>query len=118
MELIEKQEMLGWNDVPVLLCAILQQLRVLNGLTPMPVTQDVVIEPRTEQAEKPDVEVFPADTSKYDEVHQFCLDLSAKNISNVKKIKEIIAKYTDGKVADIPLEKLDAFKAEVEASCE
>ena len=122
MELIEKQEMLGWNDVPVLLCSILQELRVLNGKPAMPAAKQVIIEPKTETvqtAEPQTVETEETDNAAtdpatHDEVKALCLELNRKDPANKDKITALIADYTDGKLADVPVAKLPDLKARIE----
>lgn len=118
-ELVENQEMLRWENVPVLLCAILQELRVLNGKDKMPAPKQVIIEPKTETAktEEPQTEETDnaaTDPPTHDEVKTLCLDLNRKDPANKDKITAIIAEYTDGKLADVPAAKLQDLKARIE----
>lgn len=119
MKLVEKQEMLRWEDVPVLLCAILQELRIMNGKPKMPVEKDVVIEPKTVEAEKPKTEKKETENAEtsitHDEVKELCLDLNRKDPANKDKIMAIIADFTDGKLADVPSDKLEALKSRIDA---
>jgi hypothetical protein len=118
---VEKQEMLKWEDVPVLLCAILQELRVMNGKPAMPkTTKEVVIEPKTEEPQTVETEKQeePANAETgitHDEVKGLCLDLNRKNPANKDKITGIIAEFTDGKLADVPSAKLPELKARIDS---
>lgn len=111
MNLVEDQEMLRWENVPVLLCAILQELRVINGKEKMPATKDVVIEPKTAEPKTDETEKSGV---THDELKDLCLSLNRDNPDNKGKIKEIIAKYTDGKIADVLDKDLPALKADIE----
>ena len=117
------QQNLRWEDVPVLLCSILQELRTMNGKPAMPAPKQVVIEPRTETvqtAEPQTVETEETDNAAtdpatHDEVKALCLSLNRENPANKDKITAIIADYTDGKLADVPVAKLPDLKARIEA---
>ena len=112
-ELVEQQEMLRWENVPVLLCAILQELRVLNGKDKMPAPKQVVIEPRTETVQTAEPQTEKSGVS-HDELKDLCLSLNRENPDNKGKIKDIIAKYTEGKLQDVLDKDLPSLKADIE----
>lgn len=116
------QQNLRWEDIPVLLCSILQELRVLNGKPAMPAPKQVIIEPKTETvqtaepqtAETEETNNAATDTT-HDEVKALCLELNRKDPANKDKITALIADYTDGKLADVPAAKLPDLKTRIEA---
>ena len=105
-----------WEDVPDLLAEILDELKKLNCETEKTVKQETV---ETEQTEKPKKEVKEEKQDRqltHDEVKDFCLELNRQNPANKDKIKSIIAKFTDGKLMDVPADKLADLKTQIEAA--
>ena len=99
-----------WEDVPDLLVEILGELKKLNCETAQ--TE------QTEQTEKPKKEVKEEKQDRqftYDEHKDICLELNSQNPANKDKIKSIIAKFTDGKLMDVPPDKLVDLKTQIEA---
>ena len=111
-----------FEDIPILLCSILQELRVLNGKPAMPMTKQVIIEPKTETvqtaepqtAQTEETDNATTDPATHDEVKALCLELNRKDPANKDKITALIADYTDGKLADVPVAKLPDLKARIE----
>jgi len=100
-----------WEDVPNLLNEILGELKLLNsGNVKQETTQ-------TEQTEKPKQEVKEEKQQlTHEELKDFCLELNRQNPDNKEKIKSIISKFTDGKLMDVPSDKLPDLKAQIEAA--
>jgi len=99
-----------WEDVPNLLNEILGELKLLNSGN---------VKQETEQIEKPKQEVKEEKQDQqltHDEVKDFCLELNRQNPANKDKIKSIISKFTDGKLMDVPSDKLPDLKAQIEAA--
>ena len=101
-----------WEDVPNLLNEILGELKLLNSGN---VKQETA---ETEQTEKPKQEVKEEKQDRqltHEELKDFCLELNRQNPDNKEKIKSIISKFTDGKLMDVPSDKLPDLKAQIEA---
>ena len=101
-----------WEDVPDLLVEILDELKRQNRRTEETVKKETV---ETEQTEKPKEEKQDRQLT-HDEVKDFCLELNRQNPDNKEKIKSIISKFTDGKLMDVPSDKLPDLKAQIEAA--
>ena len=92
----------------------------MNGKAPMPAQQDVIIEPKhveieAQKAEEAAEEENEEDVLTHEKLTDHLTRLIFKKRENSVLIKSIIARYSEGKLNDVPLEKLPALKADIDA---
>ncbi|MFA6718364.1 MAG: hypothetical protein WCS15_04715 [Prevotella sp.] len=99
------------EDIPNLLVQILFELKRINNgpgvddKTPAEIMEKV--EPEKEPEQEKGI--------THDDAKDMCLKLNRKDPANKRKIKKIIGKYTDGKLADISNADLPKFKEDLVA---
>jgi len=100
----------NFENIPNLLMKILKELQKLNGdqknsCDEQPVESNSVVECSLNA---------DVDIPTHEQLKELCLQLNRQNPNNKGSIREAISKYTDGKLVDVPKEKLVELKADIE----
>jgi hypothetical protein len=103
-------EKLKFENVPSLLADILEEIRRISSsmvVKSEPVKQT---ETKAEESSEPGL--------THEDLRDLCLKLNRENNVCRDKIKSVIARFTDGRLQDVPVDKLSDLKAEIEAECD
>lgn len=101
-----------FEDVPRILTQILFELKRINNGAGIDAPPFEDVPPKVETAEQQTAE--PQEVN-HDQLKKICLTLNRKDSANKDKIKAIIAEFTDGKLADVPVGQLGVLKTKIEA---
>ncbi len=108
------------NDIPAILAAILGELQRLNTVQAQPAQTET---PTAQEPEQPTAPAADAPTAPeqeavtHDALKALCLALNRGNAENKGIITGLIARYTTGKLADVPAEKLPDLHAAIMQEC-
>lgn len=108
------------NDVPAILAAILDELRRINTVQAQPAQTETPTAPEPEQPTATEQEQPMAPEQEavtHDSLKSLCLSLNRGNAENKGIITGLIARYTTGKLADVPAEKLPELHAAIMQEC-
>ena len=108
------------NDVPGILAAILAELQRLNTVQAQPVQPETPAAPEPEQIQDAEADAPTAPEQEavtHDSLKALCLSLNRANAENKGIITGLIARFTTGKLADVPADKLADLHAAIQAEC-
>ena len=108
------------NDIPAILAAILAELQRINTVQAKPVQPETPTAPEPEQCQDAAADAPTAPEQEavtHDSLKALCLSLNRANAENKGIITALIARFTTGKLADVPMEKLADLKAAIDAEC-